>query len=250
MKQYGISFIELSWQDLDFKPGLAAGSTIAEARNVPRYTYKVLANGSAVRNESSDRTGVLTVLVDQQSQLHQDLLGLSQDDRENKDVVGDMVMKNTQTGQKTTYRNACIVTEPDESQEAESADFTWTFFFEDIIREPVDVNRHIERAQGVGVALGTLGISLASIKGADAQTQLGIIGDALNKVEDQGMRARLTAQLFGEEAAPAIAPLLAQGSSGINKLAGDARVLSERQADAMAILKSVFNFVRELRHRD
>ena len=42
MKQYSIDRVELSWQGLDFKEGLASGSTITEARVAPSWNLPEL----------------------------------------------------------------------------------------------------------------------------------------------------------------------------------------------------------------
>lgn len=79
-------------------------------------------------------------------------------------------------------------------------------------------------------ALDSIGLSLADFDGLTTRQQLGIIGDALNTVEDQGERTAISARIFGEEAGPKLANLLSQGSAGINQLADSARILTEDQA--------------------
>ncbi len=131
MRNYSIDKVELAWEELDFKAGLAAGSTITEARTTPSFTLKVLANGSTVRVYSTDRTGTISIIVSQESKLHQDLRALAQTDRDTRQVVGPMVLKDTSSGEQLTYRNAFIQTVPDEIRGTESSDFTWVFMFED-----------------------------------------------------------------------------------------------------------------------
>jgi hypothetical protein len=73
MRQYSIDQVELTWQGLNFKPGLAQGTTVTEARNAPSFTVKPTGQGKAVRVYNPDRTGTVAVIVDQESQLHQSL---------------------------------------------------------------------------------------------------------------------------------------------------------------------------------
>ena len=134
MRQYSIDHVELTWQGLDFKPGLAAGSTIVEARTTPSFSQKTSANGEAIRVGNPDRTGTLSVLVNQESQLQQQLVVLAKDDQLNRNIVGAMVLKDTTSGEQFTYQNAYITVQPDETRATESSDFTWVFNFEKIER--------------------------------------------------------------------------------------------------------------------
>jgi hypothetical protein len=142
MRQYSIDHVELTWQGLEFKPGLAAGSTITEARTAPSWTIKAQANGAAIRVYSPDRTGTVSVLVNQEAALQQQLRALAQTDRLDRDIVGPMVLKDTSSGEQFTYKNAFIQTQPDEIRGTESSDFTWVFMFEDI-EKTVSVDQNL-----------------------------------------------------------------------------------------------------------
>lgn len=142
MKQYSIDRVELAWQGLDFKTGLAAGSSITEARTAPSWTMKTSAAGEGIRVFNPDRSATLSVLVNQESKLHQQLRQLAESDRLNRDVVGPMVLKDTTSGEQFTYVNAFITVDPDEIRATESSDFTWVFMCERISKT-VSENQNI-----------------------------------------------------------------------------------------------------------
>lgn len=109
---------------------------------------------------------------------------------------------------------------------------------------------------GTGPAVDELekmGIAVASLEGRSATEQLGMIGDALNRFEDDAMKSATSALIFGEEAGPAMASLLAEGSEGIRELAAQAEgVLSQEDADRatafqdrMGELRGEFNAVTQ-----
>jgi hypothetical protein len=140
MRQYSIDGVELAWLGLDFKEGLAAGTSITEARTSPSWTIKATGQGRAVRVYNPDRTGTVSVVVDQESQLHQSLLDISRADRNpaTRDQVGAMVLNDTSSGEKVTWANSFITTDPDLTRATESATFTWVFGFESVDKETVD----------------------------------------------------------------------------------------------------------------
>lgn len=140
MRQYSIDGVELAWLGLDFKEGLAAGTSITEARTAPSWTIKATGQGRAVRVYNPDRTGTLSVVVDQESQLHQSLLDISRADRNpaTRNQVGAMVLKDTSSGEVVNFKNTFITTDPDLTRGTESATFTWVFGFEDVEKETVD----------------------------------------------------------------------------------------------------------------
>lgn len=142
MRQYSIDRVELTWQGLDFKPGLAAGSSIVEARTTASFSDKTSAMGELIRVYSADKSGTLTILVNQESQLHQDLKALSAADRLNRNIVGAMVMKDTSSGEQYTYKNSYIQTDPDETRGTESTDVSWNFRFESI-EKSVSANQNL-----------------------------------------------------------------------------------------------------------
>jgi hypothetical protein len=138
MRQYSSDKVEIAWLGLDFSEGLATGTFIAETRETPTFTKKTTARGKAIRTFNPNRSGSLTITVDQESKLHQQLLAIAEDDRDpnQRDKVDTMRM--SQPGVSATrYVNAYITTEPDEARGTESATFGWVFEFEEKIPEPV-----------------------------------------------------------------------------------------------------------------
>jgi len=140
MRQYSIDGVELAWLGLDFKEGLAAGTSITEARTSPSWTIKATGQGRAVRVYNPDRTGTVSVVVDQESQLHQSLLDISRADRNpaTRDQVGAMVLNDTSSGGVINWANSFITTDPDLTRGTESATFTWVFGFESVEKTTVD----------------------------------------------------------------------------------------------------------------
>ena len=140
MRQYSIDGVELAWLGLDFKEGLAAGTSITEARTSPSWTIKATGQGRAVRVYNPERTGTVSVVVDQESQLHQSLLDISRADRNpaTRDQVGAMVLNDTSSGGVINWANSFITTDPDLTRGTESATFTWVFGFESVEKTTVD----------------------------------------------------------------------------------------------------------------
>lgn len=68
------------------------------------------------------------------------------------------------------------------------------------------------------LALQEVGLTIDDIIGKDFPEQLGIIGDALNKLEDPAARVAVSQKLLGEEAGPKMLAALAQGSKGVQDL--------------------------------
>ncbi len=132
MRQYSIDTVELGWLGLDLKPGLAQGSSITEARNAPSWTMKPTGQGKVVRVYNPDRTGTVSVVVDQESTTHQQLKAIAASDRApaTRDQVSTMRMTDASSGEVIEWKNAFIITEPDASRATESATFTWVFGFE------------------------------------------------------------------------------------------------------------------------
>ncbi len=83
-----------------------------------------------------------------------------------------------------------------------------------------------------GEALEELGLSFEDISKLEASEQLGLIGDALNGVEDEARRSALAAQIFGQRSGPELATLLREGSEGIKNLGDQAKgVLTQEDVD-------------------
>ena len=89
-------------------------------------------------------------------------------------------------------------------------------------------------------SLTQLGIATSQL-GGSMEDNLGIIGDALNKVQDPIERNILQARIFGEEAGPKLATLLAEGSKGIENLGNQAKIQGDTQR------KSFTDFVNQMK---
>jgi hypothetical protein len=136
-RQYGIDRVDFSWNGLDFKEGMAAGSTITETQAAPRTTKKPTGQGKIVRVFDPNRSGTLAVLVDQESKLHQQLLAIAEEDRVNRNQVANGVMSDTSSGYVVNYKNMYIQTEPDEVRATTSSVFTWLFDYEVKEAQPI-----------------------------------------------------------------------------------------------------------------
>ena len=139
-RQYSIETTEIAWAppglSLNLKEGIAAGTSIQEAKASPRYTAKQTGTRSVVRVRNPSRNGELTITVDQESKTHQQLTERMLADDLLGNVVGPIVMSDLASGEVFTYRNAYIANEPDESRGVESATFAWVFGYEEKIKIP------------------------------------------------------------------------------------------------------------------
>lgn len=141
MRQYSIDNIELGWLGIDFKDGLATGTSIQEARAVPSWSQKPAGAVSKVtRVYDPNRSGTVTITVDQESPLHQQLKAIANSERNpaTRDKVADMVLRDLTSGEEITWKNAYITAVPDRSRAVESTTFPWVFNFEDWRDEEVD----------------------------------------------------------------------------------------------------------------
>lgn len=74
-------------------------------------------------------------------------------------------------------------------------------------------------------ALADVGLRLKDLEGLNAEERLGLLGEALSEVADEGRRVALSQKLIGEEAGPMMASLLAEGREGIKALGDEAERL-------------------------
>jgi hypothetical protein len=111
------------------------------------------------------------------------------------------------------------------------------------------------KSTGFSLALNEVGLRLKDLEGLDAEGKLGLIGDALSSVADQGRKVALSQKLIGERSGPELASLLAEGTSGIKALGDEAERLglvmdddalgaSEAFQDSMTNLKSVIQGIK------
>lgn len=142
MRQYSIDHVEINFFGVDIKPGLAQGTSITEARNAPSWSQKPTGQGKVVRVYNPDRSGNLSVVVDQESSVHQNLRELALSDRISRNVVGVLTVKDTTSGETFFYKNAYITSDPDETRGTDSTTFTWVFNFEDV-EHTVSIDQNI-----------------------------------------------------------------------------------------------------------
>jgi hypothetical protein len=137
MYQYSVDKVELTWQGLDLKDGLAKGSSITESRTNPaRWTMTADSRGKVTRSKQTDGSGTVTLLATQAGALHQSLRLLVEQDAGDKPAVGPMVLKDLTTGEQFTYKAAFVMTDPDEIRGDEAQDFSWVMGFESVTRVP------------------------------------------------------------------------------------------------------------------
>lgn len=138
MRQYSNDNLDIAWFDLDFAEGIADGTFVTEVRANTSFTVKPSARGKLTRSFNPQKHGTVAIVVDQESQLHQDLIAIAESDRAPavRDKVDNMTMR--EPGSSVIhYENAFILTEPDETRGMEAVTFTWVFAFEKKQPEPL-----------------------------------------------------------------------------------------------------------------
>ncbi len=133
MRTYSIDEVECTWAGLDFKAGLAEGSSITPARAVGTWSQVPQGAVSTVtRSRSNNRSGTVTVLVAQTSQLAQDLKAIAiRDEKPNGKEVYPMLISDTSSGELITFKNAYIMSRPEQVRATEAGVQSWVFNFED-----------------------------------------------------------------------------------------------------------------------
>lgn len=128
---------------------------------------------------------------------------------------------------------------------------------QNIARNLRDAEIAAGKGQGTGFtrALADVGIKLKDLSNLNAEEKIGLIGEALSQVSDEGERVALSQRLVGEAAGPIFASLLAEGTVGIKALGDEAERLglvmgddalnaSEAFQDSMTNVKSVMMGVK------
>jgi hypothetical protein len=92
MFNYSADKVDITWLGLDFGEGIADGTFITDTRANQSFTMTPLARGKIVRTFNPQKHGTLTILVNQSSALHQQLLAIAAADRDpdQRDKVGNM----------------------------------------------------------------------------------------------------------------------------------------------------------------
>jgi hypothetical protein len=137
MRQYNSDNVNIAWLGLDWAEGLADGVFITDTRALQSFTVKPTARGKLVRTFNPQKHGTISLLVDQSSALHQQLLAVAAADRDpnQRNQVDTMVVREPNVAV-TNYQNTFILVEPDESRAMESTSFTWLFAYEKKQPEP------------------------------------------------------------------------------------------------------------------
>ncbi len=96
--------------------------------------------------------------------------------------------------------------------------------------------------------LAAIGLTFQDLDGKSTTEKLGLIGDALNLIEDPAIRAARSAQIFGEDAGPKLANVLAAGTAGLTELSAAAEGVFTREqlADAEAFQDAMTDVKRVL----
>jgi hypothetical protein len=147
MRQYSIDEVEVAWNGQDWKEGMAAGTTLTVSRTSPDKSLKVQANGQAIISKNPDHTGTITVLVNQVSQLYQDLMAIANADRRvgQKVTARNFRISMLGTGSVYNYTNAVILETPGNTFATEESDLSFVFAFE---RENVEPNDNVDNIVG------------------------------------------------------------------------------------------------------
>lgn len=117
--------------------------------------------------------------------------------------------------------------------------------------------RDASRGEGKAFVAALKDINLESkdFIGLDFEGKLGLIGDALNTVDDGLVRTAIAQKIFGEKAGPELASLLQGGTAEIRKLGDEAERLglvmseeglkaAEDYQDALVNITAVFNGIK------
>lgn len=101
---------------------------------------------------------------------------------------------------------------------------------ENVTKASQNFQRFFQEATAKGAtpfteALDRVGLSMDDLADIPFERRLGLIGDALNKVEDESEKVFLAQKLLGEEAGPKLASLLASGTAGITDMGDEAERL-------------------------
>ncbi len=142
MRTYSSDTVGLTWLGLDLKPGFASGTFLSDSNDNPTWTYKTSASGELHRAFSASRSGMLSITMDQESFVHQQLLAIAAQDRRTHDQVGNGRFTDASLGLVIEYQNMSIETEPSETRGTESATLVWTMKYESRIFTPATVSKN------------------------------------------------------------------------------------------------------------
>ena len=148
MRQYSADLIECTWAPLglpvvDFKDGFAQGTFIQPTRNAPTWTQRPNGVGGIVRLFNPDRSGFITMLIDMESKLQQELVTLGNADVLTRSLTGPIVIRDGNTKELAFYNKAYIATIPDIPKGISSGIVPWRFNFETFLQQPFGFNENV-----------------------------------------------------------------------------------------------------------
>jgi hypothetical protein len=143
-RNHSIDQIDLTWQGLDFKPGVVQGTFVSVSWANDAFTVKANGMGGITRTFHPANNGTVTVTVDGSTKLHQQLWKLHESDRITRQVVGPMRLFDNSIGDTVLLVNTFITQPPEPiGNESENPDYTWTFQFERRVVTPNDGNNNV-----------------------------------------------------------------------------------------------------------
>lgn len=110
-----------------------------------------------------------------------------------------------------------------------------------------DVALNIGGSKGAKQAFAALGVEVTATNGETRATQdiLNDLADAFARIQSPVERNALAIKLFGDEAGPAMAAKLSLGSAALNKMKGDAEVVSASMVETAASIKTASDNFKE-----
>lgn len=139
MRAYSPDRISLTWYGLDLSEGLAQGAFITVSRNAPTWTQKPDGVGGVVRMFNPDTSGEISILVDQESAVHQQLIQLANVDRFVRVAIAPMILIDSTSGEIVTFTKSYISTIPDLQRGTGPTVLSWIFNFESVFQLPIDI---------------------------------------------------------------------------------------------------------------
>lgn len=144
MRQYAADRVKVGWTfSGDLTPGLAAGTFVQEERNAPTWNTKPDGFGGLIRMFNKDRSGQVTLLIDQESREHQVLRTLANTDRLTRALVGPLVVTDLNMKELAFYNQAFILTDPNLLKAVGPSTVAWVFAFSSIAYQAFGANNNV-----------------------------------------------------------------------------------------------------------
>jgi hypothetical protein len=144
VRQYSADQVKVGWTFTgDLTQGLAAGTFIQESRSGPTFRVKPDGMGGIVRMFSNNRSGTVTLLMDQESAQHQLLRTLANLDRITKVLVAPLVITDLNAAEITFYNQAFITTDPDLIKAVGPSTAPWVFAFRSVTHQAFQFNKNV-----------------------------------------------------------------------------------------------------------